>query len=51
MYEEKKLHTHVYTSYSLEEANEAMVMMNEKKVFGKVLLCMNGLTATSAESP
>lgn len=41
MYKSSKLHTHVYQTYPLEEVNDAMTMMNEKKVFGKVLLCMN----------
>lgn len=40
--EKKELHPHLYEAFPLERANEAMEVMREKKVFGKVILCMNG---------
>lgn len=41
VYEKKKLHTHLYKEFKLEDANEAMEVMKEKKIFGKVILSMN----------
>ena len=40
--EKKELHPHLYEAFPLERANEAMEVMERKKVFGKVILCMNG---------
>ena len=40
--EKKELDPHLYEAFPLERANEAMEVMREKKVFGKVILCMNG---------
>lgn len=40
--EKKELHPHLYEAFPLERANEAMEVMEKKKVFGKVILCMNG---------
>ena len=42
MVETGALHPHLYEAYSLERANEALETMREKKVFGKVILCVNG---------
>ncbi|KAM7453084.1 hypothetical protein BLSTO_06173 [Blastocystis sp. subtype 1] len=40
--EKKELHPHLYEAFPLERVNEAMEVMEKKKVFGKVILCMNG---------
>lgn len=42
MVETGALYPHLYEAYSLERANEALETMREKKVFGKVILCVNG---------
>ena len=42
MVETGALHPHLYEAYSLERANEALETMREKKVFGTVILCVNG---------
>lgn len=41
LYEKGDLHSHVFRRYPLEEANRAMKVMREEKVYGKVLLCMS----------
>lgn len=41
VYQQKKLHTHLFKEFRLEDANEAMDVMKEKKIFGKVILSMN----------
>lgn len=41
LYAKGDLHSHVYKRLGLKDANRAMKVMREEKVYGKVLLCMN----------
>ena len=41
LYAKGDLHSHVFKRFGLKDANRAMKVMKEEKVYGKVLLCMN----------
>ncbi|KAK8833334.1 hypothetical protein WA577_007865 [Blastocystis sp. JDR] len=49
--EKKELHPHLYEAFPLERANEAMEVMEKKKVFGKVILLRKAPEVIVFEDP